>query len=77
MSTGPLACSCIRSAGASAVPASDQRDTEALEAERVYWGMAYFDWDGRLLWQDPLTGRGIAPMSLGLPGNVRHADRDR
>lgn len=52
-----------------------------VDGHQVFTGVAgeiaCFDWGGRLLWQDPLTGRGIGPMSLGLPGNVRHADRDR
>lgn len=33
-----------------------------------------FDLDGRQLWHDGLTGRGVGSVSLGFPGNVRQAD---
>ena len=32
------------------------------------------DLAGRVLWHDPLKGRGVARMALGFPGNVRQMD---
>jgi hypothetical protein len=55
------------------------RGTLLVDGHQLFTGVCgeivCFDWNGALLWHDPLKGRGIAPMSLGLPGNVRQADR--
>ncbi len=36
--------------------------------------VACFDENGRLLWSDPLPGRGAGSVALGFPNNVRQAD---
>jgi outer membrane protein assembly factor BamB len=33
-----------------------------------------FDLDGRVIWLQPFTGKGVGRISLGFPGNVRQAD---
>jgi outer membrane protein assembly factor BamB len=55
------------------------RGTLLVDGHQLFAGVGgeivCFDWNGALLWHDPLKGRGIAAMSIGLPGNVRQADR--
>lgn len=54
------------------------RPSLVIERDRLYVGcsgeVTCFDLDGRALWVQPFTGKGLARVTLGFPGNVRQAD---
>jgi outer membrane protein assembly factor BamB len=67
--------------GRTPIPGTGGRCTLLVDGQQLFTcvagEVACFDWNGMLLWHDPLPGRGIGSMSLGLPGNVRQADQSR
>ncbi|MCU0674155.1 MAG: PQQ-like beta-propeller repeat protein [Myxococcota bacterium] len=54
------------------------RPSAVLERGRLYVGasgeVACFDLDGRALWVQSFSGKGLARVTLGFPGNVRQSD---
>lgn len=65
--------------GRAPIPGRAGRCTMLVDGQQLFTGVAgeiaCFDWNGILLWHDPLPGRGISSLSLGFPGNVRQADQ--
>lgn len=65
--------------GRAPIPGSGGRCALLVDGQQLFIGVAgeinCFDWNGQLLWHDPMPGRGTGSMALGFPGNVRQADQ--
>ena len=57
------------------------RPTMLVDADHLYIAkggeIVCLDFEGKELWFNGLPGKGVGPVALGLPGNVRQADLSR